>query len=203
MGLVNAKEVAKAIKVDKFGFIGTSLGWALMKVLNITTINKIYDKHKHLKDLNFINALLDEFEVKFEIPEEDLKRIPKTGGFVTISNHPLGGIDGILLLKVLLAHRADFKIVANFLLHRIEPLKPYVLPVNPFEDHKDVKSSVQGIKAALTHIRDGHPLGIFPGGEVSTYRDGKLLVDRPWEESAMKIVKKANVPVVPIYFHEK
>ena len=203
MGLVNAKEVAKAIKVDKFGFIGTSLGWALMKLLNITTINKIYDKHKHLKDLNFINALLDEFEVKFEIPEEDLKRIPKTGGFVTISNHPLGGIDGILLLKVLLAHRTDFKIVANFLLHRIEPLKPYVLPVNPFEDHKDVKSSVQGIKAALTHIREGHPLGIFPGGEVSTYRDGRLLVDRPWEESAMKIVKKGNVPVVPIYFHGK
>ncbi|MFT5437779.1 MAG: putative hemolysin [Ulvibacter sp.] len=203
MGLVNAKEVAKAIKVDKFGFIGTSLGWALMKLLNITTINKIYNKHKHLKDVDFINALLDEFEIKFEIPEEDLKRIPKTGSFVTISNHPLGGIDGILLLKVLLAHRTDFKIVANFLLHRIEPLKPFVLPVNPFEDYKDVKSSVQGIKAALMHIKEGHPLGIFPAGEVSTYRDGKLLVDRPWEESAMKIVKKANVPVVPIYFHGK
>ena len=114
MGLVSAKEVAKAIKVDKLGFIGTSLGWALMKLLNITTLNNIYDKHKHLEELDFINALLDEFEVKFEIPEEDLKRIPKTGGFVTISNHPLGGIDGILLLKVLLGHRSDFKIVANF-----------------------------------------------------------------------------------------
>ena len=77
MGLVSAKEVAKAIKVDKFGFVGTSLGWALMKLLNITTINKIYDKHKHLKDLNFINALLDEFEVKFEIPERILKGFQK------------------------------------------------------------------------------------------------------------------------------
>ncbi len=67
MGLVNAKEVAKAINVDKFGFLGTFMGWSLMKVLNITTLNKIYDKHKHLHDLEFINALLEEFEIKFEI----------------------------------------------------------------------------------------------------------------------------------------
>jgi putative hemolysin len=203
MGLVNAKEIAKAINVDKFGFIGTSIGWGLMKLLNITTLNKIYDRNKHLKDLEFINALLDEFEINFEIPEEDLKRIPKTGSFITISNHPLGGIDGVLLLKLLLEHRPDFKVIANFLLHRIEPLKPYVMPVNPFENHKDAKSSLLGIKAALTHLQEEHPLGIFPAGEVSTYRDGKLLVDKPWEVGAMKIVKKANVPVVPIYFHAK
>jgi putative hemolysin len=203
MGLVNAKEIAKAIKLDKFGFVGTTLGWTLMKLLNISTMNKIYDRNKHLSDLEFINALLDEFEINFEIPEEDLKRIPKTGAFITISNHPLGGIDGILLLKLVLEHRSDFKIIANFLLHRIEPLKPYVMPVNPFEDQKDVKSSLHGIKASLTHLKDEHPLGIFPAGEVSTYKDGKLIVDRPWEESAMKIVKKAKVPVVPIYFHGK
>ena len=195
MGLVNAKEVATAIKVDKFGFIGTSLGWLLMKVLKISTMNKIYDRNKHLNDLEFINALLDEFEIRFEIPEEDLKRIPKVGPFITISNHPLGGIDGILLL--------NFKIIANFLLHRIEPLKPYVMPVNPFESHKDVKSSFSGFKNALQHLKEGNSLGIFPAGEVSTYRDGKLLVDKPWEVAAMKLVKKAEVPVVPIYFHAK
>ncbi|KAA3625780.1 MAG: GNAT family N-acetyltransferase [Flavobacterium sp.] len=203
MGLVNAKEVASAINVDKFGFIGTFMGWSLMKLLKIDTMNKIYDRNKHLSDLEFINALLDEFEIKFEIPEEDLKRIPKSGTFITISNHPLGGIDGILLLKLLLEHRTDFKIIANFLLHRIAPLKPYVMPVNPFEDRKDVKSSVLGFKNALSHMKDGHPLGIFPAGEVSTYRDGKLVVDKPWEVAAMKLIKKAEVPVLPIYFHAK
>ncbi|MEZ4874968.1 MAG: lysophospholipid acyltransferase family protein [Flavobacteriaceae bacterium] len=203
MGLVNAKEVASAIKVDKFGFFGTSLGWLLMKVLKISTMNKIYDRNKHLSDLEFINALLKEFEINFEIPDEDLKRIPKTGAFITISNHPLGGIDGILLLKLLLEHRPDFKIIANFLLHRIEPLKPYVMPVNPFETHKDAKSSITGFKSSLQHLKDGHALGIFPAGEVSTYRDDKLLVDRPWEVAAMKLIKKAEVPVVPIYFHAK
>ncbi len=203
MGLVNAKEVAKAIKVDNLGFIGTSMGWILMKVLKISTLNKIYDRNKHLQDLEFINGLLKEFEINFEIPEEDLKRIPKSGAFITISNHPLGGIDGILLLKFLLEHRPDFKIIANFLLHRIEPLKPFVMPVNPFETHKDAKSSVMGFKAALKHMAEEHPLGIFPAGEVSTYRDGKLMVDKPWEVAAMKLIKKAEVPVVPIYFHAK
>ena len=153
--------------------------------------------------MEFVNALLDDFEINFEIPKEDLKRLPKTGAFITISNHPLGGIDGILLLKLLLEHRPDYKIIANFLLHRVTPLKPYIMPVNPFEDRKDVKSSIMGFKSALTHLQNDKPLGIFPAGEVSTYRDGRLMVDKPWEEAAMKLIKKAGVPIVPIYFHAK
>lgn len=203
IGLVSAKEVAKAINVDKYGFLGTFFGWILMKVLKISTINRIYKRNKHLSELDFLNALLDDFQIKFEIPEEDLKRLPKEGPYITISNHPLGGIDGILLLKLMLEQRKDFKIIANFLLHRIEPLKPFIMPVNPFEDRKDVKSSVTGFKNALLHLRDGHPLGVFPAGEVSTYKDGKLVVDKPWEEAAIKLIKKAEVPIVPIYFHAK
>ena len=203
MGLVSAKEVAKAINLDKYGFVGTFIGWFLMKFLKISTLNKIYNKHKHLNDLPFLNSLLEELDINFEIPEEDLKRLPKDGAYVTISNHPLGGIDGILLLKLMVEQREDFKIIANFLLHRIEPLKPYIMPVNPFENHKDAKSSIAGFKNAIMHIRNGHPLGVFPAGEVSTYRDGKLVVDKPWEEAAMKLVQKAKVPVVPIYFHAK
>ncbi|WP_303316895.1 lysophospholipid acyltransferase family protein [Flavivirga abyssicola] len=202
-GLVTAKEVAKAIQLDKYGFIGTFIGWVLMKVLKISTLNRIYKRNKHLSDLPFLDGILDDFQIKFEIPEEDLKRLPKDGAYITISNHPLGGIDGILLLKLMLEQRKDFKIIANFLLHRIEPLKPYIMPVNPFEDRKDIKSSISGFKNSILHLRDGHPLGIFPAGEVSTYRDGKLVVDKPWEEAAMKLVKKAEVPVVPIYFHAK
>ncbi len=203
MGLVTAKEVAKAIKTDKYGPLGTFSGWLLMKVLQISTLNKIYDRNKHVSDVEFLNAILDEFQIKFEIPEEDFKRLPKEGAYITVSNHPLGGIDGILLLKLMLEKEPNFKIIANFLLHRIEPMKPYIMPVNPFETHKDAKSSVVGIKETLKHLKDGKPLGMFPAGEVSTYKDGKLMVDKPWEEGAIKVIKKAQVPVVPIYFHAK
>ena len=203
MGLVTAKEVAKAINVEKYGVFGTFSGWILMKVLKISTLNKIYDHNKHLEDVAFLNGVLDELQIKFEIPEEDLKRLPKDGAYITISNHPLGGIDGILLLKLMLEREPNFKIIANFLLHRIVPLKKYIMPVNPFENHKDAKSSVVGIKETLRHLSDGKPLGIFPAGEVSTYKDGKLVVDKPWEEGALKLIRKAKVPVVPIYFHAK
>jgi putative hemolysin len=203
MGLVNAKEVAKAIHIDKYGFLGTLGGWTLMKLLRISTLNKLYDKHKNKDTADFLNGLLEDLQIEFEIPEEDLRRIPKNGAFITISNHPLGGVDGVLLLKLLLERRPDYKIIANFLLHRIEPLKPFIMPVNPFEDRKDVKSSTAGFMQAIRHLKNDLPLGIFPAGEVSTYRDGKLVVDKPWEESAMKLIQRAEVPVIPIYFHAK
>ena len=203
MGLVTAKEVAKAINMDKYGVFGTFSGWLLMKALRISTLNDVYDRNKHLSEVEFLNAILDEFQIKFEIPEEDLKRLPKDGAYITISNHPLGGIDGILLLKLMLEREPNFKIIANFLLHRIEPMKQYIMPVNPFEDRKDAKSSVIGIKETLRHLSDGKPLGMFPAGEVSTYKDGKFVVDKAWEEGAIKVIRKAQVPVVPIYFHAK
>ena len=203
MSLVSSKEISQVIGLQKLGFLGSFVGWIILRILRISAINKIYDNNKNKSDLDFLNGILDDCKIKFEIPEEDLKRIPKEGPFITISNHPLGGIDGVLLLKLVTEKRADYKIVANFLLHRVAPLKPYVMPVNPFETRKDAKSSVAGIKSALLHLREGKPLGIFPAGEVSTHKDGKLNVDKPWEEGAIKLIKKANVPVIPIYFHAK
>ena len=135
MGLVTAKEVAKAINADKYGVFGTFSGWLLMKVLKMSSLNKIYDRNKHLSELEFLNAILDEFQIKFEIPEEDLKRLPKDGAYITISNHPLGGNDCILLFKLMLEREPNFKIIANFLMHGIEPKIPYIMPVNPFENH--------------------------------------------------------------------
>ena len=203
MSLVNSKEISQVIGLQKLGFLGSFVGWIILRILRISAINKIYDNNKNKSDLDFLNGILDDCKIKFEIPEEDLKRIPKEGPFITISNHPLGGIDGVLLLKLVTEKRADYKIVANFLLHRVAPLKPYVMPVNPFETRKDAKSSIAGVKSALLHLREGKPLGIFPAGEVSTHKDGKLNVDKPWEEGAIKLIKKANVPVIPIYFHAK
>jgi putative hemolysin len=203
MSLVTANEVAKAINIEKYGLLGKLGGWTLMKLLRISTLNNIYTRNKDKQGTVFLDAILDDLEIQFEIPEDDLRRIPKTGGFITISNHPLGGVDGILLLKLLVDRRPDFKIIANFLLHRIEPLKPYIMPVNPFEEHKDAQSSTAGFIQAMRHLKNDLPLGIFPAGEVSTYRDGKLLVDKPWEPSAMKLIQRAEVPVIPIYFHAK
>ncbi len=203
MGIVTAQEVANVMNLQKFGPLGTAIGWIILRTTKLSTLNNEYDSRKDLDGIAFINSVLDGFEIDFEIPEKDLKRIPKTGAFISIANHPLGGIDGMILMKILLEKRSDFKVIANFLLQRLDPLKPYIMPVNPFEDHKDAKSSLGGIKQAIGHLKDGGALGIFPAGEVSTYKDEKHIVDKPWEPSAMKLIQKAKVPVVPIYFHAK
>ena len=203
MGLVTAKEVAQAAKLDKYGFFGTFLAWIVLKVTRISQMNRLYDKISHLKAPDFLDAVLEQYEIDYEIPEEDLRRLPKEGPFITVSNHPLGGIDGIILLKLMLRHRVDYKVMANFLLQRFEPLADHIFPVNPFEDRKEVKSSVTGFKKAMLHLGEGHPLGIFPAGEVSTRKEGKAVLDREWEEAAIKLIRKAEVPVVPIYFHAK
>tara|TARA_B110000091_G_scaffold197905_1_gene226509 strand:+ start:5794 stop:6624 length:831 start_codon:yes stop_codon:yes gene_type:complete len=203
MALVTSKEIATAIGIEKFGFFGTFISGLLMRVLRISTMNRIYNNNKNKTDIDFLNGVLEDCDIKFEIPEEDLKRIPKEGAFITVSNHPLGGIDGILLLKLLLEQRSDYKTLSNFLIHRIEPLKAHTIAVNPFENHKEIKSSIGGIKQSLVHLRAGNALGIFPAGEVSTCKEGKLMVDKPWEEGAVRLIKKAKVPIIPIYFHAK
>ena len=203
MGLVTAKELAKAINLDKYGFFGTFIGWFLMKVTRISSINTFYDSVKHLDAQEYAQAILEHYEIDYEIPQEDFKRLPKEGPYITISNHPLGAIDGIILFKLLLGQRSDYKVMTNFLLQRMVPIEPHIIPVNPFENRKDVKSSIAGFKSALQHLKAGHPLGIFPAGEVSTHKEGKLIVDKPWEEAALKLIRKAEVPVVPIYFHAR
>ncbi|TQI72212.1 putative hemolysin [Gramella sp. Hel_I_59] len=203
MGIVSAREVAKVMNLRKFGFLGDSIGWLILKTTKLSRINREYDKRKNLNGIEFIDSILNEFEIDYDIPEKDLKRIPKDGSFITVSNHPLGGIDGMILMKLVLEKRPDYKVIANFLLHRLDPLKPYILPVNPFEDHKDAKSSLGGMKRSIAHLKAGNALGIFPAGEVSTSKDKHLIVDKPWEPSAMKLIQKSKVPVLPIYFHAK
>lgn len=198
MSLVNQEDIAKVVKLDKIGL--GNFAKVIMDVLRISDINQVYDKFAELHGVEFIDAILKEFKVEFDYYEAELKRIPKKGPFVTVSNHPLGGIDGIILIKLISQIRPDYKVMANFLLQKVEPLKDFFMPVNPFEN-KELKSSFTGIKDSLEHIKLGHPLGIFPAGEVSTYQfeDGKIL-DKPWEESVTKLIKKMEVPVVPIYF---
>ncbi len=77
MGLISAKEISKAINTERYGILGNLSGWLLMKLLKISDLNDMYNRNKHLSDVEFLNAILDDLKIKFEIPEEDLKRLPK------------------------------------------------------------------------------------------------------------------------------
>lgn len=202
--IVTSKEVQEGIGLKKIGFIGNLLAKGLMKLLKINELNKVYDKNYHKPPKEFLDALPADLNADYEIHENDLKRIPENGAFITVSNHPLGGLDGILLMKILTDVRPEFKVLANFLLYKIENLRPFLLSVNPFENLKDKKSSLEGVKKALLELKAGNPIGIFPAGEVSMFDTQERVVkDREWQEAAIRLIQKANVPVVPVYFHAR
>ncbi len=195
MKLVDPKDFSKAIKLKGKGGIRTSK--FLMNVLRIRKINKVYSQIYNLPKDQFFEALTKFLRINYEVSEEDLKKIPKEGAFITISNHPYGGLDGILLIKILSEIRPDFKVMANFLLQNIKPMENFYFSVNQFE----TQASYTGIKLAINHMQEGKPLGIFPAGEVSAYTsDTSIITDRQWQNSAIRLIKKAQVPVIPIYF---
>ena len=171
-----------------------------MYIMQLNKINKLYSDIYSDDANDFLDQLIDALGVTIQVNEEDLQKIPKTGAFITISNHPFGGLDGIILIKLLSKIRPDYKVMANFLLKKIVPIKDYFLGVNPFESRKDI-SSAGGLKEALRHISEGKPLGLFPAGEVSAYQaESNTIEDKEWSASVLKLIRKANVPVIPIYF---
>ena len=197
--LIETEEFMKAARLGRLG--GASAAKVLMTVLRINRINKLYDEVAHHRGIGFIDALIEKLQLEYEVSEEELKKIPKEGPFITVSNHPFGGIDGMLLVKILHPIRPDIKVMSNFVLNKIEPVKEFMLPVNPFERRKEAASSLGGIKMALEQVNSGGVLGIFPAGEVSSYNEDNFgISDREWQYTAMKMIKKAKVPVVPIYF---
>jgi len=198
--LVETEEFIKAARLGKH-IGGQSAAKVLMTVLRINKLNRLYEEISHLRGMDFIDALIDKLQLEYEVNEEELKQIPREGAFITVSNHPLGGIDGMLLVKVISRVRPDIKVMSNFVLNKIEPVSEYMLPVNPFERRKEARSSLLGVKLALEQLQNGGVLGIFPAGEVSSYNEDNYgISDREWQYPAMKMIKKAQVPVVPVYF---
>ena len=199
MEIITTAEFAKATKIDKLGVPG--LAALLMEVMKLNDINKVFSQNKHFNGLEFVDKILETIGVSIDFDEDDLKNIPKTGGFIAIANHPYGGVEGLALVKLLCTVRPEAKVMVNFILKKIPNLEEFFVAVNPFENVQH-SSSISGLKATFDLLQKGIPIGIFPAGEVSTFSlDKQEITDRLWHPVVGKLVAKAKVPVVPIYFH--
>lgn len=204
MSLISKNDLVSAAGLGKWGLLKYPIVSAVMRLAKINKVNDLYDKIKDLEGQEFFDKLLEELNVKYLAFQEDLAKIPKTGPFILVSNHPLGALDGVIMCKILTEIRPDFKVMGNFILTKIKPMEPYVISVNPFEKRKEAYSSMSGMREALKHLSDGGCLGIFPAGEVSNKNNEyNEILDKEWQEPALKLIKKAQVPVVPMYFHAK
>ena len=199
MKIITKAEFEKASKIDKLHMPG--LASLLMEIMKINEVNEVFKKAEHLQGEAFIDKILQIIGITIEFDESELNNFPKKGAFLAIANHPYGGIEGLILLKIMCIIRPDSKLMANFLLKKIPNLSDYFIGVNPFETVEN-SSSISGIKSTIIQLNSGIPIGIFPAGEVSTYKTKmQKITDRSWHPVVGKLIKRADVPVVPIYFH--
>ena len=182
------------------GFLGTCVAGMAYGALRLGKINRLFDGAADYQGREFADHLLENMNITIDVSAEQLENIPKEGGFVVVSNHPFGGIEGVMLLSAIAKVRPDFKVMANFILSHIPNLKDCFFAVNPFEKNPEWKSSVGGIKGAMLHIAAGNGLGVFPAGEVSRYHGHDYPEDLPWSTSIARIIKNAKVPVIPVFW---
>ena len=155
----------------------------------------------------FAKAILDHIGVDFRVGNaERLDALPE-GPFLVIANHVYGHIDGICLLDLFGSRRPDTKVIVNEMLTWIPGLAPSFIAVNPVTNaSKGVSdTSINGVKNALAQLRDGSPLCLVPDGAVADLkpRERWTLRERDWQDAAVRLIRKARVPVVPVRFFDR
>ena len=185
-------------------FVGKEkLARRLMHWLAIDKVNEYHSRSCDTPGVPFVQRLLDDLEIKLDVRNSEvLDRLPQ-GGFVTISNHPFGALDGISLIKLVGEKREDFKVMVNMMLNHISAMRPNFINVNAVKSDDPEKRAVsmKGIVEAMRHVHDGHVLGFFPAGAVAKFSWRLRFNDLPWKPNITHIIRKLQVPIVPIYFH--
>ena len=177
----------------------------LLKFLSVDKVNWIHDHNCDTPGVPFTAGLLNDLNIKLRIDnEERLDNLPE-GSFITVSNHPLGALDGIALIKIVGERRPKFKVMVNMVLNYISAMRPNFIAVDALasSDPKKKAVSMQGIKAAMMQVRSGEPMGFFPAGAVSKLNRSLHIEDREWQPTIIRLIKQMKVPVVPIYFHTR
>ena len=216
--LIPISELEHAAPIFR-GRVGNAFARWLLKIFDITAVQHLYDGAVRDNSPDTAAALVAGLDLKYTVAHEEyLEQLPQ-GPFITISNHPIGSLDGVILVDYMWHKFPEYKLLVNQFLMRIEALRPSFIPVVPtLEERTGPKAeSVSGIRIAREHLLAGHPLGLFPSGAVSDLLPGKLPVvtmpdgtsyteprvrDREWQMPIVKFIKKAGVPVLPIRFFD-
>ncbi len=156
-------------------------------------LNKLYSENSNKNGIEFIDAVLKNLDIELDILDQDIDRIPKTGAFITISNSSIGGIEYLLLLKLILLKRPDFKVITEPSFHEITPLNELSIPIKE-------KVNFTSSDVVTEHLQNGNPIGIFPAmGQSKTY-SFNTISEGKWKSSIIKFIKNSKVPIVPIFF---
>lgn len=184
---------------------GNWLAKIVLHLLAIDRVNWVYDRSCDQTGAAFAEGLLKDLGVDYRVGNaERLKNLPQ-GAFITVSNHPYGGLDGIMLIHLMAGIRPDYKVMVNQILTLIEAMDENFISVQPRIGNNTTPTgtAITGVRETLYHLKAGHPAGFFPAGAVSMFNFGNFRIrDREWQEGILKLIQLAKVPVVPIRFYD-
>jgi putative hemolysin len=164
----------------------------IKRVVHQDEINVFLTESGHLRDADLVSEFLRHFNVRYSIHGEE--NIPDKGRYIFVSNHPLGGLDGVVFINELSKRYPDIKFPVNDILTFIENLSGVFLPVN--------KHGSQGREAARiieqAYASDSQIL-YFPAGLCSRKRNG-VIKDLEWHKSFIQKAIQHKRDIVPCYF---
>lgn len=179
---------------------------AIETLLHLDRVNRCYAEYHETLDackgpLEIFQSALTSMGVGYELSAEDLRNIPTRGPLVVVANHPFGGIEGVILGAVLLQVRSDLRILANYLLKRVDGIGDTIIPVDPFDAPGSVKENLRGLKTALAWLKAGGVLATFPAGEVASFHWKKgRVADPAWSPHVAAIARRTRAAVLPVFF---
>lgn len=170
--------------------------------LGLRKLNRAYKfVQQHPEYGNFFNRAVCAIGFSYEVDEKELKKIPTDGPLIVVSNHPLGGVDGITMGAVLLGVREDTKMILNSLLCKMPEIKDWAIEVNPFGGNQAAAQNISAMKETISHLRKGGCIGVFPSGTVSYLHVNDFSISDPdWTTNIAKIARKTDAKILPIYF---
>ena len=200
--LVSIEDIKKIHPVFRKS-CGETLAKCVIKLAGLDNANMVYDSGKHKTGTDIEDAMIDDLGIKRVIHNIDILKQFDGQPFITVSNHPYGHLDGIMLIGEVAKIRPDFKVMVNWMLGLVDVMADHFVGVNPYSSGALAeRSSLSGIKECILHLKENHPLGFFPSGAVSKNKINRI-EDREWQDSVVKLIQKAKVPIVPVYISGK
>lgn len=163
----------------------------LKKVVHQDEINSFIDRHGNKHAFEFVDEVVTEFGAKIGII--GIENIPKTGGCIFASNHPLGGLDAMALIQAIGKVRKDIQFIVNDILLQLKNLSGIFTGVN-----KHGKNSAEVLSTLDELYASGKGVLIFPAGLVSRKQNGQI-IDLEWKKSFVTNSRKNNIPVIPVF----
>ncbi len=182
-----------------FAAIRPALEWAIgMNGLNRLYVDRVLKTDPALPPGR---RFLLGFNCGYLVSDEEVERIPTEGPLVVVANHPLGGLDAMILDDLISRVRPDVRFLANGILATVPAIKDRFFNVDPFGGSSAPSRNAKAIRQALGWLGDGHALGVFPAGEVSSISwDRWTATDVAWNPIVAKMIKQSGATVLPVFF---